>query len=288
MGKTAASVVLARALGCAVVSADSRQLFKEMHIGTAAPDATEQNGVPHYFIASHSITENFDAGQYETAAIALLSELMEKQPVQVLCGGSGLYVDAVCTGFDALPQKDETVRASLQTLFETDGIVALQEKLKTLDPDFYAVVDLQNPHRLVRALEVCIVSGKPYSAQRLGKTKERPFRIVKIALDMEREQLYERINTRVDVMMQNGLLEEVKTLLPYRTHNALQTVGYKELFAHLDGTCSLEEAVALIKQHTRNFAKRQMTWLRRDAGYHWIAAGDTETLIQYAEAQLRH
>lgn len=288
MGKTAASVALARALGCAVVSADSRQLFKEMHIGTAAPDAAEQNGVPHYFIASHSITENFDAGQYETAAISLLSELMEKQPVQVLCGGSGLYVDAVCTGFDALPQKDETVRASLQTLFETEGIAALQEKLKALDPDFYAVVDLQNPHRLVRALEVCIVSGKPYSAQRLGKTKERPFRIVKIALDMEREQLYERINTRVDVMMQNGLLEEVKTLLPYRTHNALQTVGYKELFAHLDGSCSLEEAVALIKQHTRNFAKRQMTWLRRDAGYHWIAAGDTETLIQYAEAQLRH
>lgn len=288
VGKTAASVRLAKHLGCDVVSADSRQLFREMHIGTAAPDATEQDGVKHHFIASHAITENFDAGRYENEAIALLEKLMEQQPVQVLCGGSGLYVDAVCNGFDALPQKDETVRAELQSLFENEGVGALQEKLKQLDPDFYAVVDLQNPHRLVRALEVCIVSGKPYSAQRLNKAKDRPFRIVKIALEMERETLYARINARVDAMMQAGLENEVKQLLPYRTHNALQTVGYKELFAYFDGSCSLAEAVDAIKQHTRNFAKRQMTWLRRDTAYHWIKAGDHEALISYAEARLRN
>lgn len=288
VGKTAASVLLAKHLGCDVVSADSRQLYREMHIGTAAPDATEQDGVKHHFIASHAITENFDAGRYEKEALAVLEQLMQQQPVQVLCGGSGLYVDAVCTGFDALPQKDEAVRAELQTLFENEGVSALQEKLKQLDPDFYAVVDLQNPHRLVRALEVCIVSGKPYSAQRMGQAKERPFRIVKIALEMERETLYQRINQRVDAMVNAGLEAEVKKLLPYRTHNALQTVGYKELFTYFDGNCSLAEAVELIKQHTRNFAKRQMTWLRRDGSYHWIKAGDHEALISYAEAQLRN
>lgn len=288
VGKTAASIRLAKHLGCDVVSADSRQLYREMHIGTAAPDKTEQDGVKHHFIASHAITENFDAGRYEKEALAVLEQLMQKQPVQVLCGGSGLYVDAVCNGFDALPQKDETVRAELQTLFENEGVVALQEKLKQLDPDFYAVVDLQNPHRLVRALEVCIVSGKPYSAQRMGQAKERPFRIVKIALEMEREVLYNRINVRVDAMMNAGLEAEVKKLLPYRTHNALQTVGYKELFAYFNNSCTYNEAVDLIKQHTRNFAKRQMTWLRRDGSYHWIEAGDHEALINYAEAQLRN
>lgn len=274
VGKTAASIRVARLLGCSVVSADSRQLFREMPVGTAAPTAAEMEGVPHEFIASHSVSEAYDAGRYETDALAVLEKLFAQQNVQVLCGGSGLYIDAVCKGFDELPARDEAVRDQLQQLYGEGGIEALQQKLQQLDPAHYATMDHQNPHRLLRALEVCIVTGQPYSQQRSGKGKERPFRVVKLGLQMDREQLYERINKRVDQMMQDGLVEEAKRLLPYRTHNALQTVGYKELFDYFDGKTDLETAVELIKQHTRNFARRQLTWFRRDKDMQWFDSVD--------------
>jgi len=285
-GKTAAAIRAAKAFGCSVVSADSRQLFREMPIGTAAPSTEEQDGVPHYFIASHPVQETYDAGRYETEALGLLEKLFTENPVQILCGGSGLYIDALCNGFDELPSRDENVRSELQQLYGEGGLEALQKRLQQLDPEHYAAMDIRNPHRLMRALEVCLVSGKPYSQQRSGKSKERFFRVIKVALQLDREELYERINRRVDAMMKAGLLDEVKDLLPYRSHNALQTVGYKELFDHLEGRYDLAAAVALIKQHTRNFARRQLTWLRRDKAITWFDTKQTDEMISWLQEQV--
>ncbi|TND09764.1 MAG: tRNA isopentenyltransferase (miaA) [Bacteroidetes bacterium] len=278
-GKTAVSVQLARKHGCSVVSADSRQLFREMPLGTAAPSEKEMQGVPHYFIGSHSVSEAYDAGKFEKDALQKLDQLFSENPVQLLCGGSGMYIDAVCKGFDELPLRDDVLREELKRIFDTEGIFALQEKLRLLDPVYFEKADRQNPHRLMRAIEVCSVSGKPYSEQRKGTAKERPFRILKIGIELDREALYARINARVDEMVGAGLAGEVRSLEKYRSANALQTVGYKEFFDHFDGKTDLETAVGLVKQHTRNFARRQLTWFRKDKSIRWFAPADIAGML---------
>lgn len=257
-----------------------------MSIGTAKPSAEELQAVPHHFINSLSITEPYNVGKYETEAIALLKQLFEKNSIVIMAGGSGLYIDAVCKGFDELPEADAAIRRKIGTLLAGEGIEALQHLLKQLDPVYYGQVDRSNPQRLSRALEVCLSSGKPYSTLREGKAKERDFNVIRIGLNAPRALLYEGINRRVDEMMRQGLQEEVKALLPYRQMNALQTVGYKELFDYLDGKTSLQQATELIKQNTRRFAKRQLTWFRRDEAITWFGPGELPQIIDHINRQL--
>lgn len=287
VGKTALSIQLAKHFQTVILSSDSRQFFKEMSIGTAKPTKEEMQGATHYFIDSHSISEEYNVGKYETDTIQLLDQLFKEKELVILVGGSGLYVDAVCNGLDELPEANESIRKQLEETYKTKGITALQTQLKELDPDYYSQVDLNNPQRLLRALEVCLSTGKPYSQQRTGAKKERNFNCIKIGLNTSREELYNRINQRVDLMMQQGLLEEVKQLLPYKNKNALQTVGYKELFDHLENKLSLTEAVELIKQHTRNFAKRQLTWFRRDEQTKWFEPQQLKEIISYVESKTK-
>lgn len=272
VGKTAAAIRLAQHYNTAIISADSRQFFKEMSIGTAKPDANELATAKHYFVDSHSITEDFSVGDFEREALQLLDELFKTHDVVILAGGSGLYINAVCHGFDDLPKPAEGVRERLNDELENNGIEFLQEKLKAADPEYYAQVDLNNPRRLVRALEVFETTGKPFSSYRVSAQNQRPFNIIKIALNMPREQLYERINRRVDIMIKQGLIEEVRSLLPFRHLNALNTVGYSEIFDYLDGKTDRDTAVSLIKQNTRRFAKRQLTWFGRDKEMTWVDA----------------
>lgn len=281
IGKTALSIAIAKEFNTSILSADSRQFFKEMSIGTAKPGAKEMQDILHHFIDSHSIFENYNVGKYETEAIALLEKLFETQDKLILVGGSGLYIDAICKGFDELPEADTEVRSNINSLLQTDGIEGLQNLLKQLDPDYYKKVDLQNPQRMSRALEVCLTTGKPYSAFRGGAIKKRNFKIIKIGINTSRELLYERINKRVDEMMKNGLLEEVKGLQAHKQLNALQTVGYKELFDHFEKGTDLNSTIELIKQNTRNFAKRQLTWFRRDKEIKWFEPDEVQEIINH-------
>lgn len=280
VGKTAAAIQLARHYNTVVVSADSRQFFREMTIGTAKPDADELAAVKHYFINSHSIDDNFNVGDYEKQALQLLDELFEVHDVVILAGGSGLYIKAVCEGFDELPVAATGIREKLNQELAEHGIDHLQEKLKTADPDYYNEVDLGNPQRVIRALEVFETTGKPFSSYRTANTNKRPFNITKLVLNMPREQLYDGINRRVDIMVEQGLVEEVSSLLPYRHLNALNTVGYSELFDYLDGKTDLQTAIDLIKQNTRRFAKRQLTWFRRDKDVNWVDAAAPHLISQ--------
>jgi tRNA dimethylallyltransferase len=280
VGKTTAAIELAKHYHTIVVSADSRQFFREMSIGTAKPDAEELATVKHYFIDSHSIAEPFSVGDFEKQGLALLDELFTVHDHVILAGGSGLYIKAICEGFDELPKADPAIREGLNLELEEKGITYLQQKLKLADPVYYDEVDLDNPQRIIRALEVFESSGKPISSYRQATVNKRPFRIVKLALNLPREILYDRINQRVDVMMQHGLLAEVQALLPYRQLNALQTVGYTELFDYLDGQTSMEKAIEMIKQNTRRFAKRQLTWFRRDSDFYWFQASDEDVIAQ--------
>lgn len=286
IGKTASSIQIAKEFNCPIVSADSRQFFKEMSIGTAKPSAEEMQDVPHYLIGSHSITENYNVGKYEVEVISLLDKLFRTNKTVVLVGGSGLYIDAICKGFDELPEADTEVRNKINLLLEEKGIEALQSLLKELDPIYYSKVDLHNPQRMSRALEVCLTTGKPYSTLREGKIKKRNFNIIKIGLNTSREVIYERINKRVDEMMQAGLLEEVKRLLPQKQLNALQTVGYNELFDFLENKTDLNTAVESIKQNTRKFAKRQLTWFRRDEEIKWFEPTQTSELLNYIKTKI--
>lgn len=281
VGKTAMSIAIAKEFDCPVVSADSRQFFKEMNIGTAKPTETEIEGVTHYFINSHSINDEFNVGKYETEAIALLEKLFQTHEKVILVGGSGLYIDAVCKGFDELPEADEEIRNKINLLLKTDGIEGLQKLLKELDINYYNKVDLQNPQRLSRALEVCLTTGKPYSELRKGKIKKRDFNIIKVGINTSREILYDRINKRVDEMMKNGLLNEVKSLQDFKHLNALQTVGYKELFDHLENNLDLNSAIELIKQNSRRFAKRQLTWFHRDEEIKWFEPNQAKEILVY-------
>lgn len=270
IGKTRMAIDLARYFKTEVISADSRQFFKEMRIGTAVPRREELAAVPHHFIQQLSVNQEYSVGDFERDALQLLKELFKKHSVVVMAGGSGLYVDAVTKGLDKFPEVKEGIREALNERLEKEGIESLQQALKEADPDYYKEVDLQNPQRLIRALEVIQSSGKPFSSFRNQKAKERFFDTVKVGLTADREIIYDRINKRVDIMMQEGLLHEVKGLLDYKAFNALQTVGYRELIAHLETDTTLEQAIAAIKQNTRRFAKRQLTWFKKDNQIHWF------------------
>ena len=278
-GKTAFAIDMAKRLGTVILSADSRQFYKEMSIGTAAPTEEELSQAKHYFVHHISIDDKYDVADYERDAIQLLDELFKTHDNVILTGGSGLFIDAVCNGIDAMPDVQPEIREKVEKMLAEGGLMALQNELQRLDPAYFATVDQQNPRRLQRALEVCYQTGKPFSSFRSGNTVRRDFDIKKYALLWDRQELIHRIDKRVDLMMQQGLLEEAKRLYPKRHLNALNTVGYKELFAYFDGQCTLEEAIELIKIHTRQYAKRQMTWLRRDAEYQWITTDDSNRLL---------
>ena len=278
-GKTAFSIKLAKALDTVILSADSRQFYKEMSIGTAAPTQEELSQVQHYFVHHISIEDKYDVADYERDAIALLDELFKTHDAVIMTGGSGLFIDAVCNGIDAMPDVKPETREKVQKLFDEGGIKALQDEVQRLDPEYFSIVDQQNPRRLQRALEVCYQTGQPFSSFRCGNAVQRDFDIKKYALLWDRQALIKRIDKRVDIMMEQGLFEEAKALYPKRHLNALNTVGYKELFAHFDGDCTLKEAVEQIKIHTRQYAKRQMTWLRKDTSYQWIMPSDLEEVI---------
>jgi tRNA dimethylallyltransferase len=280
VGKTVAAIELAKHFNTVVVSADSRQFFREMAIGTAKPNVAELAAVKHYFIDSHSIAEPFSVGDFEKQGLALLNELFKTHDHVILAGGSGLYIKAICEGFDDLPTADPSIREKLNKELEEKGIESLQQKLKLADPVYYEEVDLGNPQRIIRALEVFESSGKPISSYRQATVNKRPFNIIKLALNLPREVLYNRINERVNIMVQQGLLAEVSALLPYRHLNALNTVGYTELFDYFDGKTSLDKAIEMIKQNTRRFAKRQLTWFRKDSSFHWFQANEPDLLDQ--------
>lgn len=286
IGKTVLSIELAKHYQTVILSADSRQFFKEMTVGTAKPLKEEMQNISHFFIDSHSITEEYNVGKYETEAIALLEDLFQQHNTVILTGGSGLYIDAICKGFDALPEADSEVRTKIATLYATEGIAGLQNLLKELDEAYYNKVDLQNPQRISRALEVCLTTGLPYSSLRKGKKQNRNFNIIKIGLNINRELLYQRINKRVDEMVNNGLVKEVESLTAYKHLNALQTVGYKELFDYLDKKIDFKTAIELIKQNTRRFAKRQLTWFRRDEEIQWFEPQQTEKIINYIGSKI--
>lgn len=274
VGKTELSLRVAEHYGCPIVNCDSRQVFRSIPIGTAAPTAQEQARVKHYFVATRSLEEDYNAGQYERDALKLLDELFEKHEVVVMTGGSMLYADAVCYGLDDLPNIPVDIRKQVQEAYETNGIKWLQDEVKRLDPDYWSEVDQQNPARLAHCVEMCLATGKTYSSLRTKTTKNRPFRIIKIGLERPREELYDRINRRVEQMIADGMVDEARAVYPQRQLNSLQTVGYRELFAYFDGAYDLNRAIELIQQNTRHYAKRQMTWFRRDQQIHWLKAND--------------
>ncbi len=278
-GKTAFAIKLAQALNTVILSADSRQFYKEMSIGTAAPTKEELSQAKHYFVHHISIEDKYDVADYEHDVLQLLDKLFKTHDAVIMTGGSGLFIDAVCRGIDAMPDVEPKIREKVEKLYQDEGLHGMQEVLNRLDPDYYAIVDRQNPRRLQRALEVCYQTGKPFSSFRNGIAVQRDFDIKKYAILWDRQELIERIDKRVDMMMEQGLLEEAKALYPKRHLNALNTVGYKELFAYFDGDCSLDEAVEQIKIHTRQYAKRQMTWLRKDTGYQWIMPEDIDVVV---------
>ena len=287
IGKTALSIKLAQHFNAEIISCDSRQFFKEMTIGTAAPSEEELNAAKHHFIQHISIFDGYNVGQFEKDAIAKLDELFEKHNIVIMVGGSGLYVDAVIKGLDDFPKVDPKIREDLNQQLETEGIAHLQQQLLALDPVYYERVALENPHRLIRALEICIGSGQPYSSFLKDKTATRNFTAIKVGLTADRPIMYDRINRRVHIMMDEGLLEEAKALYPHKALNALQTVGYRELFEYMDGNCTLEFAISEIQKNTRRFAKRQGTWFRRDENTSWFDyEEETQKIIIEIESKL--
>ena len=286
-GKTKAAVAIAQHFGTEVISADSRQFYGAMRIGTARPSTDELHGVPHHFIGHLDLSGMWSAGQFARSAEPILQALMDQYGIAVLVGGSGLYIDALTKGLDPLPATDPRLRERLQKRIDRNGIDDLLAELATLDPATHARIDKHNPHRVIRALEVCLITGKPFSAQRSSPSDRTDIRIIRIALDLPRAELYKRIDDRVDRMIADGLVAEARDLLPFRDANALRTVGYRELFEHFDGSIDLPGAIASIKQHTRNYAKRQQTWWRRDPS--WVRFSPTELagMIAAIEQELR-
>ncbi|WP_317163391.1 tRNA (adenosine(37)-N6)-dimethylallyltransferase MiaA [Mucilaginibacter arboris] len=280
-GKTALAIQLAKYFKTEILSADSRQFYKEMSIGTAKPSAEELAAVPHHFIGSHSITDRFSVADFEKAALEKLAELYQKHDVAIIVGGSGLYLQAVEQGFDEIPEADLQERERWNQLYEQQGLEYLQQQLKILDPEYYQKVDVQNPQRIIRALEVSSSTGKTFSSFLTKIKKERPFKIIKIGINPNRKILYDMINRRVDLMVENGLIEEVKQLLPYQHLNALKTVGYKELFEAFNNNLPVKEALEKIKQNTRHFAKRQITWFKKDEEIKWFDSADVKPVLDY-------
>lgn len=290
VGKTELSLSLAERLGSPIVNADSRQIYRELPIGTAAPTEAEQRRVRHYFVGTHSVEEDYNAGQFERDALTLLETLFATHDRVLMVGGAMLYIDAVCNGLDDIPSVPSSVREQVQTDYQAKGLEWLQQEVQRLDPSYYDEVDRQNPQRLLHALEVCLATGHPYSDYRTKTKKERPFRIIKVGLTRPREELYDRINRRVDAMLAQGLQEEAQAVYPLRECNSLQTVGYREMFRHLSGEWSLEEAVRMIKQNSRHYAKRQLTWYRQDEAMHWfdLSAQTEEEIIDEITELIQH
>ncbi len=272
VGKTPFAIALAKHYQTDIISADSRQCYLEMKIGVARPSAEELAAVKHYFIASHTVTDELNAGSFEKYALAAADEIFEKNKIAVMVGGTGLYIKAFCDGIDPMPVVPEEIRKQVIDGYNNKGLIWLQKELQQKDPAFWDVAEQQNPQRLMRALEVLYATGQSIMAYRKEKKVERAFNIIKIGLKLPKDQLHDHIHTRVDQMMEAGQLDEVKSLLPFRTHNALQTVGYRELFDHLDGNATLEQAIKNIKTNTRQYAKRQMTWFKKDAAIQWLPA----------------
>lgn len=287
IGKTSLSIQLARAFKTEILSADSRQFFREMQIGTAAPTPEELSAAPHHFIQHRSIHENYSVGDFEREALEKIETLFEKHNILVLVGGSGLYVKSILEGLDDFPDIDPSIRASLNEQVKQSGLKPLQEQLQDLDPDSFNKIDIENPHRVIRALEICLGTGQPYSSFLNRNKASREFNVIKIGLQAPREVIYDRINQRVDTMIREGLVEEARKLFPYKDLNALNTVGYKELFEHFEGKSTLEEAVAAIKMNTRRFAKRQLTWFRKEEDIHWFEyTTPPSQIISFIENQI--
>ena len=284
VGKTSLSIQLAKRFKTEIISADSRQFYKEMEIGTAKPTEKEMEGIPHHFINSHSIHDDYNVGQFEKDTLKLLDELFQKNDVVFVVGGSGLYVKALCEGIDEMPSIPVEIRQNLNTEFEQNGIEYLQKQVMESDPEYFEIVDQQNPQRLIRALELYRATGKNMSYYRAQEKQiERPFNIIKIGLERPREELYDRINLRMDQMIAEGLFDEAEKLYLFKDLNALQTVGYSEIFGFLDGEYDREEAVRILKRNSRRYAKRQMTWFKRDSEFVWFSAENKGEVIDYLE-----
>lgn len=281
IGKTSLAIELAQLYKTEIISADSRQFFREMNIGTAKPSLAELAAAPHHFINSHSVGQLFSVGDFEIEALALIDQLFKKHAVLIMVGGSGMYINAVCNGLDKLPEIDLNIREELNQRFVTSGIEGIRTQLAQLDPEYFTTVDQHNPQRMIRGLEVVLSTGKKLSSFLTATRKKRPFNIVKIGLNTDREKLYERINKRVDQMVEDGLVEEVKSLLPYQSQNALKTVGYTEIFGYLAGEIDLPQAIDSVKQNTRRFAKRQLTWFRKDEKIMWFEPNQSTSILDY-------
>lgn len=283
-GKTATAIQVAKALGTEIISADSRQFYKELPIGTAAPTKEEQSEVQHHMIHNLNVEDKYDVADYENDVLALLKKLFINHDTVVLTGGSGLFIDAVCKGLDSIPDISDEVRNKVNKLYDEGGLFALQNEVQRLDPEYYNIVDKYNPRRLQRAVEVCYQTGLSYSSFRNNTAKVRDFKIIKVALLWDRNELISRINLRVENMVSEGLLEEAKAMYPKRHLNSLNTVGYKELFEHFDGKATLNEAIEHIKINTRQYAKRQMTWLRKNNDYQWFTIDEIPKMINYIKS----
>jgi len=287
IGKTALAIQLALHFGTEIISADSRQFFKEMAIGTAKPNAVELAAAKHHFIDSHTVMQLFSTGDFEVEGLKILEEIFKIHDLAIMVGGSGLYVNALINGLDEMPDIDLSIREKLNKQFEEEGLAIIQTQLAQLDPEYFAKVDQQNPQRMIRGLEVFLSTGQKLSSMLSATKKKRPFNIIKIGLNTNRAVLYDRINRRVDQMIADGLVDEVKSLIPFKKYNALNTVGYSELFDYLDGELSLEDAVSAIKQNTRRFAKRQLTWFRRDEEINWFEPNEKEKIINLVNDRLK-
>ena len=280
VGKTELSLRLAEHFHTSIVSADSRQIYADLKIGTAAPTTEQMKRVPHYLVGTLKLTDYYSAARYEEEAMTILERLFQEHEVVILTGGSMMYVDAICKGIDDIPTVDTETREMMLQRYEAEGLENLCSELKLLDPEYYKIVDLKNPKRVIHALEICYMTGKTYTSFRTQKRKERPFRIIKIGLTRDRAELYNRINHRVDVMMEEGLLEEVRNVYPYRPLNSLNTVGYKEIFNYLDGTWELPFAIEKIKQNSRIYSRKQMTWFKRDEEIQWFHPDQEKEIMQ--------
>lgn len=288
VGKTKTAIEVARFFRTEIISADSRQVYKELSIGTAVPSVSELEQARHHFIHAFSIRDYYNASRFETDVLNLLEELFQQKSMVLMVGGSMLYLDAVCKGIDDLPTVDIALRESLIRDLETEGLENMRLRLKKLDPDYYRQADLKNPKRILHALEICLMTGKPYSSLRSNTVKKRPFRIIKAGLNCSREALYDRINKRVDKMVEDGLIEEARKVYPLKHLNALNTVGYKELFAHFDGKITRDEAIQQIKNNTRKYARKQLTWFRKDKSVRWFEPGEENKVIHYIKSEIEN
>jgi tRNA dimethylallyltransferase len=285
IGKTGLAIDLAEKIGSEIISADSRQFYKELKIGVASPDKEQLARIKHHYIGQLSVIDDFNVSRYETEVLDLLEKLFKRNKYVIMSGGSGLYIDAVCKGIDELPDPDPTLRDALNESYKLNGIEILQDQLAVLDPEYFEKVDKNNPKRLMRALEVCITTGRKYSELRKNTPKQRSFRIIKIGLNCEREILFKRIESRVNKMIESGLVEEVGSLIQYRHLNALNTVGYKEIFKYLDGSISLDQAITDIKTNTRRYAKRQLVWFKKDPEIRWFHPEGLKDILNWLENQ---